>query len=770
MNRLLPAILLFLLGLMACREEAPALEGSLNLLPLPAELRAGEGFYPLPAKATLSAPPELEALAGAFTDLVNQNPAYSLRVGGEGGQLRFSLDSSLGNPEAYRLRVGADGIELRGGGPAGVFYGIQTLRQMLPPQAEKPGSSRARYALPFAEIADAPRFAYRGLHLDVGRHFFPLAFLKKYIDLLAYHKLNTFHWHLTEDQGWRIEIKRYPRLTEVGAWRAETLSGHASQQPEQYDGQRYGGFYTQEEVRELVRYAQERFVTIIPEIEMPGHALAALAAYPELACTEGPFEVGKKWGIYEDIFCPTDSTFAFLENVLSEVVELFPSRYIHIGGDEAPKTRWEQSAFCQELIRREGLKDEHGLQSYFIRRIERFLNSKGRQIIGWDEILEGGLAPNATIMSWRGTEGGIAAARLGHDAIMTPTDFCYLDYYQADPAEEPLAIGGFLPIEKVYSYDPIPAELSPEEAQHILGAQANLWTEYLSTPDQVEYMVYPRACALAEVVWTSQPLQDFSDFTRRLPAHLERLSQLNVNYAPRFYDVSGAVGVDSATHRVEVRLSTLSGHPIHYTLDGSAPTAASSDYAGPVALERSALLTAQAFDQGKPQGRTYRQNFLIHKAAGRPVRFLQPPSRQYNPGPYGLTDGVLRSGLMYGGTVYTGFLGSDMEVVIDLGAPTPLSKISSSYLHSPVYWIFMPREVSYSTSLDGKTYQRVASQILPEALEAETPSQKRDVSASFEAVEVRYLRVSARSLGVCPPWHGGKGRPCFLFADEIVVE
>jgi len=386
--------------------------------------------------------------------------------------------------------------------------------------------------VPFVDIEDVPRFAWRGMHLDVGRHMFPIDFIKKYIDYLAFHKLNVFHWHLTEDQGWRIEIKKYPKLTEISAFRNETIVGHHSTNPQKFDGQKYGGFYTQEEIKEVVKYANERFITVVPEIEMPGHAIAALAAYPELSCTGGPFDVRTSWGISDDIFCAgNENTFEFLKIVLSEVVELFPSKFIHIGGDEAPKARWHECLKCKKRIADENLADEHELQSYFIQRIEKYLNSKGKEIIGWDEILEGGLAPNAAVMSWRGNSGGIEAAKQKHNVVMAPTTRCYFDYYQTEYKDnEPLSIGGFLPLEKVYSFNPIPSELTKEEAKFIIGAQANVWTEYMPNPKQVEYMAFPRMSALAEVVWTNNENKNFNDFLSRMGFQYKRFDAMKINY------------------------------------------------------------------------------------------------------------------------------------------------------------------------------------------------------------------------------------------------
>ncbi|WP_333819440.1 beta-N-acetylhexosaminidase [Ohtaekwangia sp.] len=438
----------------------------------------------------------------------------------------FTVEDSTLHKEGYKLAVDEKGVSIQANNGAGLFYGAQTLLQLIPENGKE---------IPFVTITDYPRFAYRGLHLDVGRHTFSPDFIKKYIDLLAHHKFNRFHWHLTEDQGWRIEIKKYPRLQEIGAYRKETAIGHAGtaqREGASFDGKRYGGYFTQDEVKDIVKYAADRYVTIIPEIELPGHALAALAAYPDLGCTGGPYQTATSWGVFDDVFCAgKEETFQFLEGVLDEVVELFPSQYIHIGGDECPKTKWEKCPHCQKRMKTEKLKNAHELQSYFIQRMEKYLNGKNRQIIGWDEILEGGLAPNATVMSWRGEEGGIAAARQNHDVIMTPGKWCYFDHYQDTTKSEPLAIGGYLPVKIVYSYEPVPSQLTAEEAKHVLGAQANVWTEYIPTSDHVEYMVYPRACAMAEVVWSPKESRDYTDFLTRMDTHFKRLDDWKVNYA-----------------------------------------------------------------------------------------------------------------------------------------------------------------------------------------------------------------------------------------------
>jgi hexosaminidase len=505
--------------------------------------------------------------------------------------LRTSDSFNKLGKEGYRLSVTKDSIKIEALAPAGLFYGVQSLYQLLPPQIEKtePGSGTS-WTVPCVKIEDKPRFVWRGVHLDVGRHFFPKDSIKKYIDYLAMYKMNTFHWHLTEDQGWRVEIKKYPRLTEIGAWRRETTD----------DKTPYGGFYTQDEIREVVAYAKKHFITIVPEIEMPGHSLAALAAYPELSCSGGPFKVGTGWGIFYDVYCAgKEKTFEFLQDVLTEVIDLFPSEFVHIGGDEVPKLRWHNCVNCQARIKAEGLANGNELQSYFIKRIEKFLSAKGKRLVGWDEILEGGIAPNATVMSWRGIIGGIEAAKSGHDVVMTPTDFCYFDYYQAK-FDEPKAIGGYLPLEKVYSYEPVPPELTPQEAKHILGAQANMWTEYMDDFSQVEYMLLPRMAALSEVVWSKKELRNYQDFSRRLIPHYERLAAKEVNF--RLPPPEGLGGRKIISSPVTV--TVYPPYPqaeIHYTLDGTEPTWQSPLLAQPIEVGGSAFLKARTI---LPSGRT----------------------------------------------------------------------------------------------------------------------------------------------------------------------
>ena len=512
--------------------------------------------------------------------------------------IRLTNNDQL-NKEGYRLRVTKNNISILANTPAGVFYGIQSLLQMLPPDFFEKQNHEKEWKIQNTVITDNPRFRYRGMHLDVGRHFFPPSFIKKYLDMMAMYKFNTFHWHLTEDQGWRIEIKKYPKLTQIGAWRDSTVVGHCCSPPLKYDGKRYGGFYTQEQIRDIVKYATARHITIIPEIEMPGHSLAALAAYPELACTPGPFHVATRWGVFQDIYCPKEKTFHFLEDVLTEVMALFPGKYIHIGGDEAPKTRWKESKICRHILKKEGLKNEEELQSWFIQRIEKFLNAHGKTMIGWDEILQGGLSPNATVMSWRGVKGGIAAAKQNHDAIMTPGAYCYFDHYQADPATQPLTIGGLTTLKKVYSYEPVPESLNKKEAKHIIGTQGNVWTEYMPDGNRVEYMVLPRMAALAEVAWSPVDRKNWPDFQRRISNHFQRYKALGYNYCPGSYQVGILTVADSTGDAYTVTLQSEIYKPdIRFVLNGTVPDTNSTRYTKPFAAKKGDKIEAAVFVKG----------------------------------------------------------------------------------------------------------------------------------------------------------------------------
>ncbi len=551
----------------------------INIIPKPNSVERGRGAFSLnPRTKILASRPGDVKLADYINDYLKSNRGFSLKV------IRSSpsrtniiilggswIESGYGNG-AYSLDIDPKTIKISATGDAERLYAVQSLLQLLP-------SGKGKVEIPAVEIQDSPRFPYRGMHLDVARHFMPVEFVKRYIDLMSQYKFNYFHWHLTDDQGWRIEIKKYPKLTEIGSKRSETHVGNYSP-IFKGDGVPVEGFYTQEQIKEVVAYAKARYITVVPEIELPGHASAALAAYPELGCkSDYKYEVKKTWGIFKEVFCPTDETFKFLENVIDETIALFPdSPYVHIGGDEVLKDHWKESPFVQELKKRENLKDEHEVQSYFVQRIEKHVNARGKKIIGWDEILEGGLAPNATVMSWRGMKGGIEAARAKHDVIMTPTDFCYLDYGQGDPATEPINIGGWLPLEKVYQFDPVPKELTADEAKYIIGGQGNIWTEYMKTPDKVEYMALPRMLAIAEAVWSSPENRDFDNFRLRLAANLLRLEQQKVNFRiPEPRNLRNTVLGPSEQFKVENIYSDIPGARVLYTTDGRDPNAGSPE-------------------------------------------------------------------------------------------------------------------------------------------------------------------------------------------------
>lgn len=521
-----------------CAEQIDRPEA--NVIPRPVKQVDKEGVFLIDKDTKIVVDAEcgdMKAVAGFLSDhissffRISNSVTVSSELDDDMIMFKHVDDAALGK-EGYRLTISEDNVVIEGS-HQGLFYAVQTLKQLMPTKREQ----LKRVVLPALEIEDTPRFAWRGAMMDVCRHFFSVEEVYTFIDYLALHKLNTLHWHLTEDQGWRVEIKKYPKLAEISSQRKETLIGHGGKKPFKYDGKPYGGYFTQEEIKSVVAYAQERYIEVIPEIELPGHALAALAAYPELGCTGGPYETATRWGVFDDVYCAgNEQTFEFLTDVISEVVELFPSKYFHIGGDECPKGAWEKCKKCQARMKKEGLDNEHELQSYVIKRVEKLLNSKGKTLIGWDEILEGGLAPNAAVMSWRGIKGGIAAAKEGHDVIMTPNSHMYFDHYQAPSENEPLAIGGFLNLSKVYSYEPLPEELSVEEQKHILGVQANLWAEYIPTFDHLEYMAMPRMAALAEVGWSPKEGKDFDNFFLRLSNLRGMYDSMDINYCSKAFD------------------------------------------------------------------------------------------------------------------------------------------------------------------------------------------------------------------------------------------
>lgn len=746
--------------------KAPLAE--VQLVPQPAELNLGQGQYDISASTMIYYEAEnanskrsAEFLQSYIEHAMGINLAIAEGDANSKGIVLIS--QGQGEQEAYQIKVDQERVLLEGSSDKGLFIATQTLRQIIPATVEG-----GTIGIPAMDINDAPRFEYRGMHLDVGRHFYDVEFIKKFIDQLAFHKMNTFHWHLTEDQGWRIEIKKYPKLTEVGAFRKETIVGHSGRS-EEFDGKPYGGFYTQEEVKEVVKYASERFITVIPEIELPGHSLGALAAYPEYGCTGGPYEVATRFGVFDDVFCAgNDKTFEFFQDVFDEVIPLFPSKYIHIGGDECPKANWKKCKKCQARIKKEGLHDEHELQSYFIARIEKYLNSKGRQIIGWDEILEGGLAPNATVMSWRGEAGGIEAAKSHHDVIMTPNSHVYFDHYQsADVDKEPLAIGGFTPLRKVYDYEPIPEELTAEEAKYVKGAQANLWSEYFKTSSQVEYMAFPRMAALAEVVWSPAELKDWEGFKPRLMNLTSHYDKMGINYAKHIFDVDIDKTPNFDEGKMEVKLSNFTGSPIYFTTDGSEPTEQSTLYTEALAFDNSFDVKAVTYTNGN-KGRVAELAINYHKASMKPVELLVPADKRYNKFAANvLTDGV-RGNSRFDSGDWVGYQHNDMEVVVDLKEAIEVSKVSVGTLSQPGNWIMGARGLEVYVSNDGKTFKKVASKAYPETKKGEKGG-LADLEVSFDKTSATQLKVIVKKQDKLPKWHSGAGKAAHLFVDEITV-
>lgn len=756
--------------------QAPVIPRPAFVEKIPGRFRIGSDFRILLSPASKDTRSIAEFLAIELRDVEGLKvPVGAAQEKTPRNTLTFQLSvrkEHLGDG-GYELEIYPNEMVLTAHKPSGLFYGVQTLLQLLPPNFKSssgtPDSSRLTW--PCLKIIDKPRFSYRGMHLDVGRHFFSKSFIKKYIDLLAMHKFNMFHWHLTEDQGWRIEIKKYPKLTEISSYRKETLVGHYRDQPHKFDGQQYGGYYTQEDIREIVQYAKERYITIIPEIEMPGHSVAVLAGYPELSCTGGPFDVSTLWGVKEDVYCAGDDrVFEFLEDVLTEVMDLFPSTYIHIGGDECPKVRWKNCEKCQTRIKEEGLRDEDELQSYFIRRIETFLLSKGKKLIGWDEILEGGLAPEATVMSWRGTRGGIEAAKQGHDVIMTPVSHCYFDYYQADPETEPLAIGGYTTLKKVYSFEPIPRELSDVQANHIIGAQGNVWTEYIKTPEYVEYMSVPRMTALSEVLWSPKEARHWKNFRTRLETFYDRLDLLNVNFSQGSFRVEIVPRFD---HRMQTTSISLESEqldpPILYSTGESGSSPEVRKYERPFPLTKTMTVRAGIYIDGELKEQISEKTFLFHRGVNKGIRLLTPFSDSYPAGgERAVIDGVTGSENHRDGN-WQGYEEQDLIVLTDLREKTYLRKIAARFLQNNRAWIFFPSEIRVALSNDGSHFETIAT-IANDVSLQEEGSLIREFAHHLNGVQGRYIRIHAKNIGVLPDWHPNVGEKCWIFIDEIVIQ
>lgn len=682
----------------------------------------------------------------------------------------FTSDKKL-KKEGYIIDVTPKNIVIQANDETGLFYAIQTFWQMIHKNyallqyslKEKETSFQTLIAC--QHIEDYPRFEYRGKHLDCARHFFDITFLKQYIDILAFHKINTFHWHLTDDQGWRIEIKAYPLLTEIGSKRKHTLVGHYSDNnpnSPNFDGLEYKGYYTQDEIRDLVQYAADRHITIIPEIEMPGHSVAALAAYPELSCREKPLDVECTWGVFEDVFCCKEETFVFLENVLKEVIDLFPSKYIHIGGDETPTNRWKECPNCKKVILQNNLKDASELQGYFTKKIEAFLNKHGKKIIGWDEILEKGVDTSVTIMSWQGEQGAINAARKGNDAIMAASAYLYFNFYQSVADTEPLSFGGFTPLKKVYLFEPISNTLNKEESKHILGMQACTWTEYIKDSNILLYNDLPRLSAMSERAWSKKEIRDYNNFITRLDNILAIYDDCNINYSKSHFAIKAKS--KAVENGLEISLSScLNNGEIYYTLNNQNISCNNIKYEKPFIISKDCTIKAIVCLNNKQYSPTFTANYHINKATGKKY-IMQDINPQYaGENPFSLTDGLCGNRKSF--DRWVGTLGKDYNVVIDLDKIQSISNISINFLNEPTSWIFLPKEVHFYISEDNKNWTEII-----DVEQKEVYDNPKVFNYSVHCnKQAKFVKIKAISIGQCPENHPGKGYPAHTFADEIEV-
>ena len=742
-----------------------------QVVPLPKEINLSEEKpFVLNKKTVITYPRahkelqnEADFLADYIDDICGFRPAVKCTYNYMINAINLKIEEGdFVNDEAYQLIVNDKNIEIISSNTSGIFYGIQTLRKSLPV-----GTDEDKIVFPAATINDWPRFAYRGMHLDVSRHFFPLDSVKVYIDAMALHNLNKFHIHITDDQGWRIEIKKYPKLTEVGAWRSGTLIGKSMA----YDTIRHGGYYTQKELRDLVKYAADRHITIIPEIDLPGHMLAALASYPELGCTGGPYEVWKRWGVSEDVICAgNEKAMQFLEDVLLEVMDIFPSEYIHIGGDEVPRDRWKECPKCQAKIKQLGIKgdDKHSaedyLQSYVMSRMEQFVENHGRHIIGWDEMLDGELAPNATVMSWRGSSGGQKAANMHHNVIMTPNDYLYFDYYQTlDTDAEPFSIGGYNPVKKVYSYEPIPEGLTEDEEQYILGPQANIWTEYTSEFNVLLYRMLPRIGALAEVQWCNPEQKNYEDWVLREYRMTKLYDMYKWNYATHIFDIDVRIVPNVKEGYIEITMSKLIDGDMMYSFDNQE----FKKYTEPLKITQNCHFECYVVYPDGSKGRTFSTDFDFSKSSMRPIILKDQPHRNYAyNGADVLIDG-LKGSSNYRSGRWLGFFGNALDATINLLQPTEVSGVKFNCNMNMKDWIFNAKTVKVLVSDDGLRFMEVFRQDF-NMLPADYAESLYTVDVHFEPVEAQFVEVVIEPFD-CPEGHNGYGYPGWVFVDEIMV-
>ena len=757
MRRNIFYLIIFLSVLNFAKLFAQNSESNINIIPQPTNVIVGDGYFEINNSTKIICDKKNQDVANYLRSILQPSTGYNLPVVELNNKnvsdaiilMQEDVNSDLGN-EGYQLTVSGKNILIKANADNGLFYGVQTLRQLLPAQIESStGVENIAWKVPLVEINDKPKFVWRGLNLDCCRHFMSKDFIKRYIDLLAYHKFNILHWHLTEDQGWRLEIKKYPELTSKGAFRIYD------------DGSTYGGFYTQEDVKEIINYAASRFITVVPEIEMPGHSTAAVATYPNLSCTGGPFEVGTLWGIYKDIYCAgNDETFKFLEDVLSEVIELFPSKYIHIGGDEAPKDRWKNCPKCQQRIKNEGLSDEHELQSYFVKRIEKFINSKGKKIIGWDEILEGGLAPEATVQSWRGVKGAIEAAKQGHDVIVSPTSNCYFDY--------PVDVTD---LQKVYSFDPIPAELTEQEKKHVLGSEGNMWSEY-APQELIDDRLFPRMLALSEVVWTYPKERNYEEFLQRVQKHYNRLDLLGVNYGLETKPFDITKNFNKEKNVFELNVNQLQNDlNFHLASNSAGNYNLLANLDNNITVSNSDELKFSFSRNNKNVGKIFRYGFTFNKATRKNVTITNPYNERYSAGGVqALTDGVRGSDSFRGGdNSWQGYLGDNFEAIVDLESLQDINKIACGFFQASSSAVVFPEYVEIFISGDGINFISVGK--VENIFSLRNPDwMQKDFSLDVQNTKGRYIKIFAKNPETLPTWHPVFGGKTWLMVDEIIVE